>query len=278
MPIPPVPRQGRKFIVAKKNLKIKDGSLDFDKCRKEAYEALRASQEEFFRKKSETSNSPTKNEVLKDQREMPAVKLDTDVVLSESKPSSKDQLSGSETKEQPKDGSTKKTSVSVVQFENPVEKSVEKTEESDKSGDENLGIDELEGSSKVRKMRTIVMEKALDKKPEPGSGLVKHLVQAFESLQLIKKKDDDETKEEEEEEKRKGRVVNWALPGLQPAVKGRDKGSVPISLSSSAEFISFGALERDSSKVYCSMDSNRYAVQNPVSVCASSNYHFYCFP
>ncbi|KAF3332567.1 Protein TPX2 [Carex littledalei] len=248
VPIPPVPRQGRKFIVAKKNLKIKDGSLDFDKCRKEAYEALRASQEEFFRKKSETPNSPTKDEVLKDQRERSVVKLDTDVVLSEFK-ACKDQLSGSETKQQPKAGSMKKTSISVVQLENPLEKSGEKTEEFDKSGDENLGIDELEGSSKVRKMRTIAMKKALDKMPEPGSGLVKHLVQAFESLQLIKKKEDCETKEEgEDEEKRKARVVNWALPGLQPVVKARDNGSGPISLSSSAEFISFSVLERDSSK------------------------------
>ncbi|XP_078165119.1 TPX2 (targeting protein for Xklp2) protein family isoform X1 [Carex rostrata] len=256
VPIPPVPRQGRKFIVAKKNLKIKDGSLDFDKCRKEAYEALRASQEEFFRKKSETPNSPTKDEVLKDQRGISVVKLDTDVVLSESKVS-KDQLSGSEAKEQPKSGSMKKSSLSVVQLENPVEKSNKKTEEFDQYGDDNLGIDGLEGSSKVRKMRTIAMKKALDKMPEPGSGLVKHLVQAFESLQLIKKKEDCETKEEGEDDEKKARVVNWALPGLQPVVKARDNGSGLLSLSSSAEFISFSVLERDSSKVYCSMDSNR---------------------
>lgn len=273
VPAPPVPRQSRKFIVAKKNRKIKDGSLDFEKCRKEAYEALRASQEEFFRKKSETPNSPTTNGVLKDQIESSVVQLQTDAVLSEPK-ASKDGLSGSETKPEPKEqlkpGSMEKSSSSVVQLEQPDEKSVEKTEEFDKSVDEELGIDELEGSSKVRKMRTIVMEKALDKKPEPGSGLVKHLVQAFESLQLIKKKEDDETKvEEDDEEKRKARVVNWALPGLQPVVKTRDNGPGPISLSSSVEFISFGALERDSSKVYCSMESNRYVMQHSISVCLS---------
>ncbi|KAJ3702803.1 hypothetical protein LUZ61_006508 [Rhynchospora tenuis] len=260
-PVPPMPRQGRKFIVAKKNRKVQDGSLDFEKCRKEAYEALRASQEEFFRKKSEKPNSPAKDEVSKDQNERSVDKLESDVVLSELK-GSKGQFSGSvgksETKEKLKAGSLKKTGVSEVQLENLVEKPAEETVEFDKSVDEELVIDELEGSSKVRKMRTIVMEKALDKKPEPGSGLVKHLVQAFESLQLIKKKDDGETKgEEEDEEKRKARVVNWALPGLQPVVKARDNGAGPISLSSSAEFISFGALERDSSKVYCSMDSNR---------------------
>jgi hypothetical protein len=269
VPAPPVPRQGRKFIVAKKNRRVKDGSLDFDKCRKEAYEALRTSQEEFFQKKPETFNSPTKNEILRDQKRSSIVQLETSVVFSGSK-ASKDGLSGSETKEQPKAGSMKKSSSSVVQLEKPVEKSGEETEGFDKSVGEELGIDELEGSSKVRKMRTIVMEKALDKKPEPGSGLVKHLVQAFESLQLIKKKDDDETEvEEDDEDKRKMRVVNWELPGLQPVGRARDNRPEPISLSSSAEFISFGAFKRESSKVYSSMESNRYAMQHSIRVCIS---------
>jgi hypothetical protein len=225
---------------------------------------LKASQEEFFRKKPETSNSPTKNEVLRDQKESSVVQLETNVVFSEQK-ASKDGFSGSETKEEPKSRSMKKSSSSVVQLEKLVEKSGEKTEEFDKSVDEELGIDGLDGSSKVRKMRTIVMEKALDKKPEPGSGFVKHLVQAFESLQLIKKNDDRETKvEEDDEEKLKGKVVNWALPGLQSVGNARDNGPGPISLSSSAEFISFGALERETSKVYSSMDSNRYVMQHSI--------------
>ncbi|CAL9775023.1 unnamed protein product [Musa acuminata subsp. burmannicoides] len=46
----PLPERARKFIVAKKSSKRAGNGLDFERCRKEAYEALRASQEEFFRR------------------------------------------------------------------------------------------------------------------------------------------------------------------------------------------------------------------------------------
>ncbi|KAG6470870.1 hypothetical protein ZIOFF_071950 [Zingiber officinale] len=47
---PPRPEPARKFIVAKKDSRRVGNGLDSERCRKEAYEALRASQEEFFRK------------------------------------------------------------------------------------------------------------------------------------------------------------------------------------------------------------------------------------
>lgn len=47
---PPPPEPARKFIVAKKGSRRVGNGLDFERCRKEAYESLRASQEEFFRK------------------------------------------------------------------------------------------------------------------------------------------------------------------------------------------------------------------------------------
>ncbi|XP_074571440.1 microtubule-destabilizing protein 60-like [Curcuma longa] len=47
---PPPPEPARKFIVAKKGSRRVGNGLDFERCRKEAYEALRASQDEFFRK------------------------------------------------------------------------------------------------------------------------------------------------------------------------------------------------------------------------------------
>ncbi|KAG6511377.1 hypothetical protein ZIOFF_029445 [Zingiber officinale] len=46
---PPAPGRARKFIVAKKSSRRAGNGIDFEKCRKEAYETLRASQEEFFR-------------------------------------------------------------------------------------------------------------------------------------------------------------------------------------------------------------------------------------
>ncbi|XP_074580318.1 microtubule-destabilizing protein 60-like [Curcuma longa] len=46
---PPVPGRARKFIVAKKSSRRAGNGIDFEKCRKEAYETLRASQEEFLK-------------------------------------------------------------------------------------------------------------------------------------------------------------------------------------------------------------------------------------
>lgn len=93
---------------------------------------------------------------------------------------------------------------------------------------------ELEGSSKVRAMRTKAMAKAMSSVPDPGSGRVKHLVHAFESLLSISGTTSDAERAGED---------SWALPGLQPWKEeiGGDLGLPPLSVFSSADILNAGA-------------------------------------
>uniref|UniRef100_A0A0E0GIX0 TPX2 C-terminal domain-containing protein n=1 Tax=Oryza nivara TaxID=4536 RepID=A0A0E0GIX0_ORYNI len=94
-------------------------------------------------------------------------------------------------------------------------------------------VAELEGSSKVRALRTKVMTKALSSVPDSGAGRVKHLVQAFESILSISGATSDADRAGE---------GSWALPGLQ-AWKEDCEGKIgmpPVSVSSSAEFLNAG--------------------------------------
>ncbi|KAJ0981992.1 hypothetical protein J5N97_010247 [Dioscorea zingiberensis] len=79
--------------------------------------------------------------------------------------------------------------------------------------------------------------------PDSGSGRVKHLVKAFESMLSISK--DGEGEKVEESRKR---VMNWALPGLQPLVKNVNNEESSVSVFSSAEFLP--------TRFCSSMDSN----------------------
>lgn len=83
----------------------------------------------------------------------------------------------------------------------------------------------LEGSSKVRAIRSRVMAKALDSVPDSGSGRVRHLVDAFETLLSISGATADAERAGEEA---------WALPGLQPWKEGGD------AVFSSADFLDLG--------------------------------------
>ncbi|XP_051182584.1 microtubule-destabilizing protein 60 [Lolium perenne] len=83
----------------------------------------------------------------------------------------------------------------------------------------------LEGSSKVRAIRSRVMAKALNSVPDSGSGRVRHLVDAFESLLSISGATADAERAGEEA---------WALPGLQPWKEGAD------AVFSSADFLDLG--------------------------------------
>nr|AQX44124.1 hypothetical protein [Apostasia odorata] len=174
-PLPPLQRE-RKFVVAKKNnSKSRENDFDPKKRQEAAYEALRASQEEFFK---------------------------SDIV--------------------------------------PVLKT-----EQVRNGEEKLEVDSgsraLDGGSKERKNRSWAMEEALNSIPEPGSGRVKHLVKAFESLLSIS-----EGEESAKNENRKTRFMDWVMPGLLPkAVESDDLSSSPSVLSSVKSF-SFGGCERDS--------------------------------
>lgn len=108
-----------------------------------------------------------------------------------------------------------------------------------------VGTDtELEGSSKVRAMRTKAMAKAMSSVPNPGSGRVKHMVQAFESLLNISGATSDAERAGE---------GSWALPGLQ-LWKEDDKGDLgfpPVSVFSSADFQNAG-----SNRLCSSLDGN----------------------
>ncbi|PKA53675.1 Protein TPX2 [Apostasia shenzhenica] len=186
-PLPP-PQRERKFVVAKKNnSKSRENDFDPKKRQEAAYEALRASQEEFF-----------KNDIV------------------------------------------------------PVLKT-----EQVRNGEEKLEVDSgsraLDGGSKERKNRSWAMEEALNSIPEPGSGRVKHLVKAFESLLSIS-----EGEESAKNENRKTILMDWVMPGLLPkAVESDDLSSSPSVLSSVKSF-SFGGCERDSRlcSSWDSFDSN----------------------
>lgn len=187
---PPPPPGERKFIIAKKKKKGSNGGggngFDIEKCRREAYEALRASQEGFFKKDPPPVEEP----------EMCSAKCLTE-----------------------------------------------------KSEEEESGTRDLEGSSNVRKMRSLVMEEAMSSIPDPGSGRVKHLVQAFESLLSVS------DEKEKEADNRKIKTMNWALPGLGQRIKAMENGLDSVSVTSSAEFFTSKDFERDS-RGYSSMDSN----------------------
>ncbi|KAL6645103.1 hypothetical protein ACP70R_016711 [Stipagrostis hirtigluma subsp. patula] len=189
---PPPPREReRRFLVAKKGARRRRnvgtvgagaGEFDFDKCREAAREALRASQEEFFRKERAASTAS-------------------------------EEQSGKEAEE-------------------------EKVAEEDVEGGalvdgQEASEAELEGSSKVRALRTKAMAKAMSSVSDPGAGRVKHLVQAFESLLTISGTTSDADRAGED---------SWALPGLQPwKEEGEgDLGLPPVSVSSSAEFLNAG--------------------------------------
>ncbi|KAJ8460618.1 hypothetical protein OPV22_033544 [Ensete ventricosum] len=199
-PLPmPLPERARKFIVAKKGSKRAGNGLDFERCRKEAYEALQASQEEFFRR-------------------------DRFSEVAEVADSAIGEADGSI------DGGEK-----------------DRTDVTEEALDS--GVEDLEGGSEARNMRSLVMEEATNSMPEPGSGRVKHLVEEFESFLSISKVD-----EADKHEDRKPMVLNWALPGFQPSTKGAaEAGTSSTSIFSSAEV--FSSREEKNSRLYSSVES-----------------------
>jgi hypothetical protein len=93
---------------------------------------------------------------------------------------------------------------------------------------------ELEGSNKVRVLRTKAMAKAMSSVPDPASGRVKHLVHAFESLLTISGATSDAERAGED---------SWALPGLLQPWKEEGKGDMGLpqpSVFSSADFLKAG--------------------------------------
>ncbi|XP_034575853.1 microtubule-destabilizing protein 60 isoform X2 [Setaria viridis] len=101
---------------------------------------------------------------------------------------------------------------------------------------------ELEGSSKVRAMRSKTMAKAMSSVPDPGSGRVKHLVHAFESLLTISGATSDADKAGE---------GSWALPGLQSL---KDEGEGDLGLPQVSVFLSSDFLNAGPNRLCSSLD------------------------
>ncbi|XP_061977792.1 microtubule-destabilizing protein 60-like isoform X2 [Populus nigra] len=114
-------------------------------------------------------------------------------------------------------------------FDYKVGREVSEEEIEDRLMDQNLDIEDREGSdaqysceieksgqmgsSKIKRRRNKLLEEARDSAPDNGK--VKHLVEAFEKLfTLPNPKESDRTEEEEIKENRK-KAMQWALPGLQ---------------------------------------------------------------
>ncbi|MQL75521.1 hypothetical protein Taro_007908 [Colocasia esculenta] len=212
-PPPPVVQE-RKFIVAKRNTKKGEKERDLKRCQREAYEALRASQEGFFGRDREAAGAGKPEE-----RPVEAGKLE---------------------------GEEKEQKVRVLEEEGVPRGGCDRF-----VGSDDYAVEDLQGSSKVRKMRTLMMQEAMNSIPEQGSGRVMHLVKAFESLLSISTEGEPVKVDES-----KKKVIHWALPGLQPPAKLVETKASSSSVTSSREFcFPPKGFERDS-VVYSSFDYN----------------------
>ncbi|MQL90303.1 hypothetical protein Taro_022896 [Colocasia esculenta] len=192
-PPPPVVQE-RKFIVAKRNTKKEEKEQDLERCQREAYEALRVSQEGFFGRDREATGAGKPEE-----RPVEAGKLE---------------------------GEEKEQKVRVLEEEGVPCGGCDRF-----VGSDDYAVEDLQRSSKVRKMRTLMMQEAMNSMPEQGSGRVMHLVKAFESLLSISKEGEPVKVDE-----MKKKVIHWALPGLQPPAKLVETKTSSSSVTSSREF------------------------------------------
>ncbi|XP_059452613.1 microtubule-destabilizing protein 60-like isoform X2 [Corylus avellana] len=189
----------RKFVVAKKNskkenvgLKVeckckeKAGGGDIKKCLCVAYENLRASQEEFFKNRSEQAGQADHLKGYDIAESELEKEIEKGLMLQDLKVEDGYEGNAGESDTSPLNGSGSQI-----------------------------------GSSTIKRRRDKLLEEARKSVPEPGSGRVMHLVKAFEKLLSIPiskdsdEKDEEEEKEEKEEEDNKKKAMKWALPGLQ---------------------------------------------------------------
>ncbi|KAK6928119.1 TPX2, C-terminal [Dillenia turbinata] len=190
----------RRFVVVKKNSKREKSSTEIcskckdknsQKCLCVAYETLRASQEEFFKTKTETE------EIEEDPHQLDPYKNDERAKVEDKEEIEKNPVSAN-----PKISNG----------------SEEESPEQENSSQSPKQI----GSSKIKRRREKVMEEARNSVPE--SGKVMHLVQAFERLLSIpnsknRNDENEENPEEKNEEKKRSdeikKSLKWPLPGLQ---------------------------------------------------------------
>lgn len=231
----------RKFVVAKKNnneknpnkkktvsCKCKDsGGTKCVVC--EAYQNLRASQEEFFSKEKNFDDDNDKEEDEKSEEEK-AESVLSDVIEAR---------------------------LMIHDIGNEGEGEEEKEEE---------GCD-LECSSMVKRRRERVLEEARNSVPESGSGRVMHLVKAFERLLSIPKKD--QKNEENDDEKKnkvmKWALPGLQLPQQpstrEPSETDTVSGSESLFCCNSSELVltseNLGLDKRMMVSVSSSWDSSR---------------------
>ncbi|XP_078430232.1 TPX2 (targeting protein for Xklp2) protein family isoform X2 [Wolffia australiana] len=199
---PTVVRERKFILVNRKTSSGVEKNADRTSCRQAAYEALRASQDNFFRV-DRRGTEPERSSIE-----------DTKQPQDEEEPKERiaDEDGGNEASDFPADSDHQ----------------------------------DLKESSKIRKLRSLMLEKAVNSMPVAGSGRVLHLVKAFENLLSISTGE-----EPTSAEANSSKVLNWPLPGLHPPSKLTEARST----SASVEF-SFPPKEFDGdSKVYASFDA-----------------------
>ncbi|XP_077210309.1 microtubule-destabilizing protein 60-like isoform X2 [Tasmannia lanceolata] len=241
--------QERKFVVAKKNSKR-------PKCPQIAYENLRASQEEFFQKRTESDESKNeeRSENKKEEKDLKIENEGFGFLTNELKIPKNEERG--EIKEEDKDQEAKTIGGLEEKSEEGIgflrnELKIPEQEEFELS-------DEGGGDSKVRKMRHRLLEEARNSIPESGSGRVMFLVKTFERVLSIpnsKEKEDEETQQ-------RNKAMKWALPGLQSKVSETDGSS--CSLSSADLFFGSKNFDMDS-RVDSSMDSSNGSISSRTS-------------
>ncbi|EEF36286.1 conserved hypothetical protein [Ricinus communis] len=253
----------RKFVVAKKknskNEKLNSDSNpavdckckarfggNMQKCLCVAYETLRASQEEFFKNRDCIED---KDKSLGKEKGMDDLKRAECDVEEEEEEEEKEIEKGFMAQ--------KNESDCVYNTDN------QSLSESGQSGQ--LGV------STIKRRRDRFLEAARNSMPEPGSGAVMHLVEAFERLKTLPKEAD--KKEEEDIKESKKKAMQWALPGLQhpnvpelhpPEVLERQDS--PSSLCPSDLFLTSENLGLDSRlSVSSSWDSSQGSISSRTS-------------
>lgn len=89
--------------------------------------------------------------------------------------------------------------------------------------EENEKLDGDEKNYSERKTKNMVMEEAMNCIPEPGSGRVRHLVKAFESLLSLSEGKENENKD------RKPLLMDWLMPPFSPKVAKEIRDFVNLS-------------------------------------------------
>ncbi|XP_068656904.1 microtubule-destabilizing protein 60-like [Aristolochia californica] len=233
----PLPIQERKFFVAKKNsakeatrnttCKCKDKHLNIKKCPCVAYESLRESQEKFFKNRTDEVKTGDDGEISVDGKDWKCnIENDDGVVESQILGDPGSRENGSE-----------------VDFEE-------------------FKLSDGRDTTRIRKVRHRLLEEARSSIPETGSGMVLHLVKAFEKLVTIPNSKES-TGKEGADNAEKGKATKWALPGLQRTKSAETE--VPSSSFSPPAFVFSSKTSDSASSVYSSIDSTTGSIGSRTS-------------